>query len=143
MTQIEETTEARFFAEYDRTKDELAHARQEIALLTEQLRTANLENEKLSYKCDFLLKQVKQITDSRDQYERIAIRLVGKMDGALDAWTAMAEKMKEEIREAAFTKAPMVAPEPEKKPRPETDEAIEEVAKMIGTIHNLPKPAYG
>lgn len=144
---IEETTEARFFAEYDRTKADLAHARQEILLLSEQLGTANTENEKLSYKCDFLLQEMRRITASRDQYERVAVRLVGKMDGALDAWMAMAESMKNEIREVAFTKSPVVrAPgEPHivetDQSKPVTEPiAAEEIGRKFGAGFNLDIP---
>lgn len=147
MDQIEETTESRFFAEYDRTKADLADARLEIMLLAEQLKTANVENEKLSYKCDFLTGEVKRMADSRDQYERIAVRLVGKMDGALDAWLAMADGMKNEIRDAAFTKAPStvtIKGEPNSvaaavKPQPETV-AVEEIGRNFGAGFNTDIP---
>lgn len=104
------STERQFFTEYDQMKTDLKQAQQEIILLTNQLRDANAETEKLAFKCDFLTREIARVTASREQYERVAIRVAAKMDGALDAWTAMAETMKDEIRDAAFTKVPSMAP---------------------------------
>lgn len=144
MPPIEDTTESRFFAEYDRMKGDLAHARQEILLISNQLRDANIETEKLAYKCDFLTQEVARVTASREQYERIAIRVSGKMDAALDALAATVDGIRDEIREAAFTKVPTVAPAG-------TAEAagidVERIGEKFGagreTDQRLPRPNIG
>lgn len=118
------STEEQFFAAYDQMKSDLAHARQEIILISGQLRDANSENEKLAYKCDFLISENAKIATSRDLYQRVAARVAGKLDGALDAWIAMAEGMKDEIRDAAFTKVP-TAPVPAATPYATTTAIIE------------------
>lgn len=138
---IEETTEARFFAEYDRTKADLAHARNEILLLSGQLKDAGMEQEKLAYKNDFLQRENARLLASRDQYERVAIRAAAVLDGALTAQIATIEKLQAEIREAAFTKTPAIQPSG-------TEEATkiepEKIAERFGSGHKasdtLPKP---
>ena len=107
--EIEESTEALFFAEYDRTKADLAQCRTENELLKQQLRDNISEQEKLAYKVDFLTQDIRRLTEQRDQYQKIAIRVAGKMDGAIDGMCAMLHKMQEEIQEAAYT-APETPP---------------------------------
>ncbi len=49
-------------------------------LLTDQLRTANSENEKLSYKVDFLLKQVQAERETSARYQGMSERIAAKME---------------------------------------------------------------
>lgn len=140
----DQTTERQFFAEYDRMKTDLAHARQEILLLSNQLRDANSEQEKLAFKCDFLTSEIARVTASREQYERVAIRVSGMMDGALDGLIAVAEKMKGEIREAAFTKTPS-PPKPDPVPAEIAEAKLPELIAMAGQESHtaLPAPRFG
>jgi hypothetical protein len=92
MIQDRESTEARFFDEYDRMKLDLAEAQKKVMLLTDQLRSAYAENQGLAYKVDFLTAEVLRVTASREQYERVAIRVSAKMEGGSvievsEAWT--------------------------------------------------------
>lgn len=146
----EHTTEQQFFAEYDRMKADLTHARQEILLLSNQLRDSNAEQEKLAFKCDFLTKEVARVTASREQYERVAIRITAMMDGALDSHIALSQKMKDEIRDAAFTKVPGSPKPPEPPAEPEEPSVdVEKIAQTFGAgfgaehVTTLPAPRFG
>jgi uncharacterized protein (DUF3084 family) len=102
----DQTTEQQFFAEYDQMKNDLKHARQEILLLSNQVRDGQTEQQGLAYKADFLTAENARLTASREQYERVAIRAAAMLDGALTALLATLQRMQEEIRDAAFTKVP-------------------------------------
>jgi hypothetical protein len=121
MIHDRESTEARFFDEYDRMKLDLAEAQQKVMLLTDQLRSAHAENHGLAYKVDFLKLEVDRVTASREQYERVAIRVSAKMEGATAMMMRQLGDLQEEIKAAAFAEvpgkfkdAPEPAPQPEK-----------------------------
>jgi hypothetical protein len=121
MIHDRESTEARFFEEYDRMKLDLAEAQQKVMLLTDQLRSADAENQGLAYKVDFLKLEVDRVTASREQYERVAIRVSAKMEAATSMVMGQLADLLEEIKAAAFAEvpgkvkdAPVAAPQPEK-----------------------------
>jgi len=103
----ERTTEEQFLAEHNAAlKEDLKQARAENALLAKQIVEGQSEQEKLSYKTDFLLAETVRLTASREQYERVAIRSTAILDGALTALIATCQSLQAEIRDAAFTKVP-------------------------------------
>ena len=109
-----DSTEAQFFDAYDKMKSDLADERQKNMLLTDQLREANGENRDLSYKVDFLTAEVARVTASREQYERVAIRVSAKMEGATAMMIRQLTDLQEEIKMAAFSEVPgAVASAPE------------------------------
>jgi hypothetical protein len=121
MIHDRESTEARFFDEYDKLKIDLAESQLKVMLLTDQLRTANAENQALAYKVDFLKLEVDRVTASREQYERVAIRVSAKMEGATAMMMRQLGDLQEEIKAAAFAEVPgkvkvatAAAPQPEK-----------------------------
>lgn len=83
---------------------ELTDERDRNAVLTDQLRAANLLNEGLAYKLDFMHGEVARVTASREQYERVAIRVSAKMEAATSMVMGQLSELQEEIRQAAFTK---------------------------------------
>jgi|SRR5882672_4346655 len=146
------STAARFMDEYDGIKSDLAHARQEILLISNQLRDANTENEKMAYKVDFLTAEITRISASREQYERVAIRVSAKMEGAVAMMVSQLGDLHAEIRDAAFTRVPGTIPSPEPPDPPSEEINAEEVGKRFGagfeaepsvTSITLPAPRFG
>lgn len=104
------TTEEQYLADHNTAlKEDLKACRHENALLSEQIRDGKAEQEKLSYKNDFILAETVRLTASREQYERVAIRTTAILDGALTALLATCQSLQSEIRDAAFTKVPGTA----------------------------------
>jgi hypothetical protein len=157
MIQDRESTEARFFEEYDRMKLDLAEAQQKVMLLTDQLRQANAENQAFAYKVDFLKLEVDRVTASREQYERVAIRVSAKMEGATAMMIRQLGDLQEEIKAAAFAEvpgkvkdAPEAPPQPEKPPStlgisgipkewPEGSFSLEVLGRLIGSADEPPE----
>jgi hypothetical protein len=125
------STEQRFFDEYDGMKSDLAHARQEILLLSNQLRDANTENEKMAYKVDFLTAEVSRITASREQYERVAIRVSAKMESGVAMMMQQLSDLQAEIQDAAFAKVPGTVMPPNEMPAA-TDDDVAAMGKRFG-----------
>jgi len=150
MIHDRESTEARFFDEYDKLKADLAESQLKVMLLTDQLRTANAENQALAYKVDFLKLEVDRVTASREQYERVAIRVSAKMEGATAMMIRQLGDLQEEIKAAAFAEVPgKVKDAPETVPKPEKPLladgeglTLEELGRIIGgtceTTDDLP-----
>ncbi len=111
MTQ---STETLFFEEYDRMKADLASSQQQVMLLKDQLREANTLNEGLSYKVDYLTVEVGRITTSREQYERVSIRVATFAESVATVAIKQLQDLQDEIKSAAFAKVPgsvQIAPE--------------------------------
>lgn len=147
----EVSTAAKFMDEYDGIKSDLAHARQEILLLSGQLRDANSETEKMAYKVDFLTAEITRISASREQYERVAIRVSAKMEGAVAMMVSQLGDLHAEIRDAAFTKVPGAVPAPSPSDAIAEEINAVEVGKRFGagfeaepaSVALLPSPKFG
>ncbi len=87
-------------------RSDLTEARSKVMLLTDQLRTANAENQALSYKVDFLTQEVGRVTASREQYERISIRVATFAESVANVAIKTLEDLRSEIKAAAFGKVP-------------------------------------
>lgn len=85
---------------------DLNAARQQVMLLTDQLREANSLNEALSYKVDFLTQEVGRVTTSREQYERVSIRVATIAESVANIAIKQLQDLQEEIKAAAFAKVP-------------------------------------
>ncbi len=94
----------------DALRLDLTAARQQNMVLIDQLREANTLNEALSYKIDFLTSEVARVTSSREQYERVAIRVSAKMEGATAMMIKQLQDLQDEIKTAAFAKVPGTVP---------------------------------
>lgn len=94
----------------DALRLDLTAARQQNMVLIDQLREANTLNEALSYKIDFLTSEVARVTSSREQYERVAIRVSAKMEGATAMMIKQLQDLQDEIKTAAFAKVPGAIP---------------------------------
>jgi hypothetical protein len=142
MIHDRESTEARFFEEYDRMKLDLAEAQQKVMLLTDQLRQANAENQAFAYKVDFLKLEVDRVTASREQYERVAIRVSAKMEGATAMMIRQLGDLQEEIKAAAFAEVPGKVKDAPERPA-EAEEPLSERISGKGElglgIHGIPK----
>lgn len=101
-----QSTEAQFFAEYDKLKSDLAEANQQIMVLTDQLRTERTTNEGLAYKVDFLVAQVERVTASGAQYERVVVRVSAIADTIASVAAKQLADLREEIKLAAFINVP-------------------------------------
>ncbi len=117
-------------------RSDLASSRQENGMLRDQLREANTLNESLSYKVDFLTAEVSRVTVSREQYERISIRVSTVAESVVKVAMGQLEGLMDEIKAAAFTQvpgvlkeAPKASAEAEKRvlTPEETDEALRDV----------------
>jgi len=145
------TTEEQFLAEHNTAlKEDLKQARQEIALLSEQIRDGKSEQEKLAYKNDFLLAETVRLTASREQYERVAIRSTAILDGALTSLIATCQSLQSEIRDAAFTKVPGSAKiDPPAEPANANTVDVEKIAETFASGFDEaqtplpPKPRFG
>lgn len=127
------TTEEKFLADHNTAlKEDLKQANNEIATLAKQVADGQSEQEKLAYKCDFILAENARLTASREQYERVAIRATALLDGALTSLMATVQQLQNEIRDAAFTKVPGAA----KPAAPEVTEnvtvEVEKIAETFG-----------
>jgi|1185.fasta_scaffold26244_3 hypothetical protein len=101
------STEEQYLADHNAAlKEDLKQCRAENVLLQKQIADGVAEQEKLAWKQDFLLAETARLAASREQYERIAIRVSAILDGALTALMATVQQMHDEIRDAAFTKVP-------------------------------------
>lgn len=85
---------------------DLNAARQQVMVLTDQLREANSLNEALSYKVDFLTKEVGRVTASREQYERVSIRVATFAESVASVAIKQLQDLQDEIKTAAFAKVP-------------------------------------
>lgn len=132
MIQDRESTEARFFDEYDKLKADFAESQLKVMLLTDQLRTANAENQAFAYKVDFLTAEVSRVTASREQYERVAIRVSAKMEGATAMMIRQLGDLQEEIKAAAFAEVPgKVKDAPETAPKPEKPRILPDAPALM------------
>jgi hypothetical protein len=138
MIQDRESTEARFFEEYDRMKLDLAEAEAKVMVLTDQLRSSQAENQALAYKVDFLTAEVSRVTASREQYERVAIRVSAKMEGATAMMIRQLGDLQDEIKAAAFAEvpgkvkdAPVTLPQAEKSLSGEDSGYIDEACQPV------------
>jgi seryl-tRNA synthetase len=89
---------------------DLAAARQQNLVLADQLRAAEARNEAMAHRVDFLTAEVARVTASREQYERVAIRVSAKMEAATSMMMGQLAELQDEIRSAAFTLPPGTAP---------------------------------
>lgn len=145
----ERTNEEQFLAEHNASlREDLKQARNEIATLAQQVLDGKAEQEKLSYKNDFLVSETVRLTASREQYERIAIRTAALADGALTSLMAALTQMHNEIRDAAFTKVPGT-PKPPEPTQGTVAVDVESIAKTFaagfddGERSALPLPRFG
>ena len=83
---------------------DLAAARQQNLVQADQLRAAEARNEAQSHRIDFLIAEVARVTASREQYERVAIRVSAKMESATSMMMGQLAELQDEISDAAFTK---------------------------------------
>ena len=90
----------------DALRADLTASRQEVMLIKDQLREANTLNEALSYKVDFLTSEVARITASREQYERVSIRVATFAESCANVAIKQLQDLQEEIKAAAFAKVP-------------------------------------
>jgi hypothetical protein len=90
----------------DALRSDLAAARQQNMVLTDQLRAAEARNEAMAHRVDFLTQEVGRVTASREQYERVAIRVSAKMEGATAMMLQQLQDLQDEIKSAAFAKVP-------------------------------------
>jgi hypothetical protein len=121
---------------------DLAAARQQNLVLSDQLRQANILNEGLAYKLDYMHQEVARVTASREQYERVAIRVSAKMEAATSMVMGQLAELQEEIRAAAFTKQQG----PVQKTPQSPPEAVEPLLERLSGkgepglgIHGIPK----
>jgi hypothetical protein len=89
---------------------DLSAARQQNLVLADQLRAADARNEAQAHRIDWLTGEVARVTASREQYERVAIRVSAKMEAATSMVMGQLAELQEEIREAAFTQTPGADP---------------------------------
>jgi hypothetical protein len=133
---------------------DLAAARQQNLVLADQLRQANTLNEGLAYKLDFMHAEVVRVTASREQYERVAIRVSAKMEAATSMVMGQLAELQEEIRAAAFTKpagtVEMAPARPAEAPEPSYDTpivgdatTISEFLRFADSASRLPPPRFG
>jgi hypothetical protein len=132
-----DSTEAQFFDAYDKLKSDLADERQKNMLLTDQLREANGENRDLSYKVDFLTAEVARVTASREQYERVAIRVSAFAESIASVAVKQLHDLQDEIKATAFAQVPgTVQSEPEAPP-----DASEPPSEHTGEPAHGPSPS--
>ena len=81
-------------------------ARNQIMMLKDQLREAQTLNETLSYKIDYLTEEVARVTTSREQYERVSIRVATFAESVASVAIKQLQDLQEEIKSAAFSKVP-------------------------------------
>ncbi len=143
------TTEEQYLADHNTAlKEDLKQCRSENALLQKQIADGLAEQEKLAYKHDFLLSETARITASREQYERVAIRVSAILDGALTALMATVQQMQDEIRDAAFTKVPGTpkSPDPGTTASVDVEKIAETFAAGFENTENVmlpPPPRFG
>jgi hypothetical protein len=85
---------------------DLAAARQQNLVLADQLREANTLNEGLAYKLDYMHREVAKVTASREQFERVSIRVATLAESVATVAIKQLEEIRGEIRKAAFGKVP-------------------------------------
>jgi hypothetical protein len=109
-----QSTEAQFFAEYDKLKSDYAESQMQVLVLTDQVRELTGINSNLKFQTDFLTAEVARVTASREQYERVGIRASAMLEAGTTMVMKLLEDLQEEIRIAAFAKVPgSVAAQPE------------------------------
>lgn len=118
-------------------RSDLAAERQRNAVLTDQLRAANILNEGLAYKLDFMHQEVARVTASREQYERVGIRASAMLEGGTSMMIKLLQDLQEEIRAAAFTSPPGVVETPPAAPA----EAEKPVSEIEGADFAPPIPS--
>lgn len=136
------TTEEQYLADHNTAlKEDLKQARNQIATLTQQITDGQAEQEKLAYKYDFLLGENARITASREQYERVAIRVAAIADGALTSLMSTVQQLQSEIRDAAFTKVPGSAKAPAAEPTENVAVDVEKIAETFAAGFDEPRAA--
>lgn len=136
------TTEEQYLADHNAAlKEDLKQARNQIATLTKQIADGEAEQEKLSYKNDFLVGEVARITASREQYERVAIRSTAILDGALTSLMSTVQQLQSEIRDAAFTKVPGSPKAPETAATENVTVDVEKIAETFAAGFDEPRAA--
>ena len=137
----ERTTEEQYLADHNAAlKEDLKQARNEIATLSQQIVDGQVEQEKLSYKNDFLVGEVARITASREQYERVAIRSTAILDGALTSLMSTVQQLQSEIRDAAFTKVPGSPKAAQTEPTENVTVDVEKIAETFAAGFEEPRP---
>src|SRR6267142_1615094 len=87
-------------------RSDINAARNQILTLKDQLREAHTLNEALSYKLDYLTEEVARVTTSREQYERVSIRVATFAESVASVAIKQLQDLQEEIKSAAFSKVP-------------------------------------
>lgn len=133
---------------------DLNAARQQVMVLTDQLREAHSLNETLSYKVDFLTQEVGRVTASREQYERVSIRVATFAESVASVAIKQLQDLQDEIKSAAFAKVPgaVLSPPPasvealrphpvgaEHEPSPSIDDIdVKALGKTFGAGYDIP-----
>jgi hypothetical protein len=90
----------------DALRSDLAAARQQNMVLTDQLRAAEARNEAMAHRVDFLTQEVGRVTASREQYERVGIRASAMLESGTSMMIKLLQDLQDEIKSAAFAKVP-------------------------------------
>ncbi len=121
-------------------RSDLAAARQQVMVLTDQLRDANALNEALSYKVDILVKQVAALDASKGQFERVSIRVATLAESVATVAIKQLEEIRDEIRLAAFAKVPGMIPSSPAEP---TDATASNISDPVPSVDDLEAEIVG
>jgi hypothetical protein len=99
-------SETQFLRDYDQLKDDLAEARQQVMVLTDQVRELTGINSNLKFQTEFLIQQVERVTASGAQYERVVVRVSAIAETIASVAAKQLADLREEIKLAAFIKVP-------------------------------------